>query len=122
MTAARLAAEEARTLSDFSLSVRNADGAVTVAVSGDVDLAAADGLWEDLSPLLTTKTTMLMDCSGVTFMDSAGLRTLLRLSESAGEVGATFRVTAASAEVQRVAQLAGVEYVLAGPDGDPTAA
>ena len=99
LSTVRLDAEEARTVSGFSLSVHAGDGVVTVTVAGDVDLAEADGLWEDLSPLLAPGTTMLVDFSEVAFLDSFGLRILLRLAESADAVGATFRLTAVSAPV-----------------------
>ena len=105
-------------MSDFSLSVRAADGVVAVAVAGDVDLAEADGLWQELSPLLAPASTMLLDCSAVDFLDSSGLRTLVRLADWADVVGARFQLAAVSHPVRRVVELAGVGHVFAGPEED----
>jgi anti-anti-sigma factor len=109
-------------LSDFSLSVSAAGPVVTVVIAGEVDLAEADRVWDELSPLITSGSTMLMDTSGVVFLDSSGLRSLLRLADWAGTVGAQFRLAAVSAPVRRVLELSGVGHVLAGPDEDSSAA
>lgn len=118
---ARIDAEEARALSDFSVRVNAAGAVVTVVLAGELDLAEADGLWEQLSPLITRGCTMLVDCSAITFLDSAGLSTLLRLAHWARSVDARFRLTALSPSARRVLQLAGVGHVFAGPHGDSSA-
>lgn len=109
-------------MSDFSLSVSTAGTVVSVAVAGEVDLAEADRVWEELSPLITPSSTMLVDTSEVVFLDSSGLRSLLRLADWAEAVGAQFRLAAVSAPVQRVLELAGVRHVFAGPDEDSSTA
>lgn len=109
-------------MSDFSVRVSTVGMVVSVAVAGEVDLAAADRVWEELSRLIGPGTSMRVDASGVVFLDSAGLRALLRLADWADAVGARFRLTAVSDPVKRVMELAGVGHVLAGPDEDSSAA
>lgn len=95
----------------LSLNAKTIDGVLTVYAEGDMDLAHADPLWDEVSRLVTSGSTVVLDCSGVTFLDSAGLRTLLRLAEHAGEVGARFQLGTVSAAVRRVLELAKVENV-----------
>lgn len=108
-------------MSDFSLSVTTAGAVVTATLGGEVDLAEADRLWAELSPLLTPGSTMLVDCSAVVFLDSAGLRSLLRLADQAEVRGAQFRLAAVSAAVRRVLEVAGVDRVFTGPEDGASA-
>jgi len=82
--------------------------AVTVTVAGDVDLAAADTLWSVLDEYVHTGAQVVVDCSRVAFLDSMGLRTLIRAQHKAGASGAHLTLAAPSEAVLRVLQLAGV--------------
>jgi len=81
---------------------------VTVAIAGDVDLAAADTLWSVLDEYVRPGDAVAVDCSRVAFLDSMGLRTLIRAQHKAGQVGARLTLAAPSEAVLRVLQLAGV--------------
>ena len=82
--------------------------AVTVTVAGDVDLAAADTLWSVLDEYVHAGAQVVVDCSRVAFLDSMGLRTLIRAQHKAGASGAQLTLAAPSEAVLRVLQLAGV--------------
>jgi anti-anti-sigma factor len=82
--------------------------AVTVTVSGDVDLAAADTLWSVLDEYVHAGADVVVDCSRVAFLDSMGLRTLIRAQHKAAASGARLTLAAPSEAVLRVLQLAGV--------------
>lgn len=82
--------------------------AVTVTVAGDVDLAAADTLWSVLDEYVRPGAQVLVDCSRVAFLDSMGLRTLIRAQHKATSSGARLTLSAPSEAVLRVLQLAGV--------------
>ncbi|MEY9858487.1 anti-anti-sigma factor [Catenulispora sp. GAS73] len=82
--------------------------AVTVTVAGDVDLAAADTLWSVLDEYVHAGAQVVVDCSRVAFLDSMGLRTLIRAQHKAGASGARLTLAAPSEAVLRVLQLAGV--------------
>lgn len=82
--------------------------AVTVTVAGDVDLAAADTLWSVLDEYVHAGANVVVDCSRVAFLDSMGLRTLIRAQHKAGASGARLTLAAPSEAVLRVLQLAGV--------------
>ena len=83
-------------------------GAVTVTVAGDVDLAAADTLWSVLDEYVRPGAHVVVDCSRVAFLDSMGLRTLIRAQHKAGASDARLTLAAPSEAVLRVLQLAGV--------------
>jgi anti-anti-sigma factor len=61
-----------------TLYVRPGDGGTIVAVSGEVDVCTKAQLQQALLPIIRERSTRLMlDLSGVSFMDCAGLRALL---------------------------------------------
>jgi anti-anti-sigma factor len=82
--------------------------AVTVTVAGDVDLAAADTLWSVLDEYVRPGTEVVVDCSKVAFLDSMGLRTLIRAQHKAEAAGSRLTLASPSEAVLRVLQLAGV--------------
>jgi anti-anti-sigma factor len=87
----------------LTLSVRD-DG--VIALEGEVDGATADGLDD---ALVVAGPVIQLDLAGVSFIDSAGLHTLLRAHH---RPGAAVSIVAASANVLRLFELAGVDDVL----------
>lgn len=84
-----------------------------VAVSGDLDLAASATLWDLVEPLLAADGVVVLDGTGLDFLDSSGLRVLLQSHRIATERGADFRLVAPQPAVQRVLELAGASGRLA---------
>jgi len=84
-------------------------GARVVTVRGELDLAAAERLWEQLEPLLIPGALVVFEGTQMTFLDSSGLRVLLQAHKRAESEGATFRVVAPQAAARRVLQLAGAD-------------
>src|SRR5689334_9721738 len=64
---------------EFSCTARQADGRVLLTVSGDVDLAAHARFQEAAEPWTAAPNDVVLDLSGVTFLDSMGLRVLVHL-------------------------------------------
>lgn len=86
-----------------------ADGRTSVlTVYGELDLSTAERLWPDLSRLLTAGAAVVLDGSALEFLDSSGLRVLLRGAKLAESAGTAFLVVAPHPVVQRVFDLAGV--------------
>lgn len=83
-----------------------------VTVRGELDLAAADRLWQTVEPLLLPGVLVVLDGTGMTFLDSSGLRVLLQSHKRAETDGAAFRVIAPQLPVQRVLSLAGADAYL----------
>ena len=62
-------------LPEFSMTVRNVPDTHIVALSGELDAATSPGLADAL--LQTSGSTVVVDLSGLTFMDSSGIGTLV---------------------------------------------
>lgn len=87
-----------------------------VVVSGELDLGTADLLWPHLEGALisTPAEVVVLDAANLDFIDSSGLRVLLKAARLAhsGESSAVFRVVAPNPAVQCVLDLAGVRHAL----------
>jgi anti-sigma B factor antagonist len=80
-----------------------------VTARGELDLAAAERLWETIEPLLLPGVLVVLDGTDMTFLDSSGLRVLIQSHKRAKADGAVFRVIAPQPPVQRVLSLAGAD-------------
>jgi stage II sporulation protein AA (anti-sigma F factor antagonist) len=94
---------------EFSCTARHADGRVVLTVAGDVDLAAHTRFLTEAEPWAAPPNHLIVDCSGVTFLDSMGLRVLVQLRRLVTEDGRDFALRAPSPAVLRVLELAGVD-------------
>jgi anti-anti-sigma factor len=67
----------------YGLAMHVVDGAPPVFhVAGDIDMANADEFSKDLKDALSAHPTLVLDMAGVTFLDAAGLRVILRIGEA----------------------------------------
>lgn len=62
-----------------------------LAVSGELDMAAADEFWELATSSLDPTREVVLDVGELAFVDSAGLRAIVRLSEDACPYGIVLR-------------------------------
>src|SRR5689334_658066 len=100
---------------EFGLSFDSAcdDGVARLVVAGEVDLASASALAERALALLEDGPAQLvLDMSGVTFCDSAGLNALFRVYARAEEKGARLTLRSLNAPVYRVFDATGATTVL----------
>jgi anti-anti-sigma factor len=84
------------------------EGDVTsLKLSGELDLASTPTLERELAAIEPSagRRRVLIDLSGVGFMDSTGLQALLRARERANEHGAELVLRRGSHQVQRVFEL-----------------
>jgi anti-anti-sigma factor len=102
-----------RFMEEFSVTVFGSPASGTrVTLAGELDLAAADEFWTTLEPLLQPRSSLVVDCAELSFLDSAGIRVLLQAAQRAGELGGEWRLTAVQPVVLRVLELAGVTDLL----------
>ena len=79
-------------------------------VEGELDLSDEDGLVADVETLLHDDDgSVLLDLAGVEFIDSSGVRAILRLHL---DHGGRVRLVALSDAVSRVLRIAGLSEVL----------
>jgi anti-anti-sigma factor len=116
--ASELAAVEA-----FSVDVDVAAGRPTVVQPrGDLDMLTAPVLRQRVDDALAEHGSLVIDLSGVTFVDSAGLRALL-LARDAGpvELRDPSTVVRQTFEIARMASVLGEGPPPASPDAEPDA-
>ncbi len=93
----------------LDVQVAYRDGTLTVTMAGEVDLDSAPHLHQALQEAdAPWGTHVIADLSGVTLMDSTGVRALLACYEHAQERGGTLSVTGAQSLVERILHLSGV--------------
>jgi anti-anti-sigma factor len=90
-------------------SVATGNG-VTIHVEGELDIATAPRLTATLAGFDGEVDTVVVDLSGTTFCDGAGLRVF---EETRQRLGERFQVRDASPLVRRVAAIVGMEWVAA---------
>jgi anti-anti-sigma factor len=99
-----------------TISVDDTGSVATVTAAGEVDLTTAPGLAASIATALATPgvATVVVDLSGVGFLDSSGIGELLRGRRSADEMGLAYRITGAAGIARRALEMTGVWTHLAG--------
>ena len=97
-------------LPGLTLSVRSQNGYTIAAVSGDLDIACAPALREQLLGVLGPHAyRMVVDLSGVTFCDASGLAVLIGARRRAWLLGGVLRLAAPAPAVAAVLGLTGLD-------------
>lgn len=82
-----------------------------VTLTGDVDLRHSPALRKALMELMFDRRPVVVDLSGVTYVDSSGIAGLVEAYQMARKNGTTFALAAISDPVRRVLQLARLDRV-----------
>lgn len=89
------------------------DGISVVSPSGRLTMVGAPDLRDMVSSLVQEgRTRLVVDLSGVTFLDSSGLGALVAGLKSARQAGGDLRIAAASEQVLLVLKLTSLDRVL----------
>jgi anti-sigma B factor antagonist len=101
-------------LSDpFQLNVHPLRDVVVVAPQGELDLVTADPLEAQLRDLHESGfARLVVDLRGLSFLDSSGIRLLVKWTREAQRNGHEFAVIRGGAAVERVLELTRVEDLL----------
>jgi anti-sigma B factor antagonist len=100
-------------VSEFEVAIENGPDAIVLSPSGELDMGSAPVLEE---ALLRTEAdpgasgSLVVDLRGLGFIDSSGLRVLLKAQERANRSGRKLTLVRGPIEVQRV-------FTIALPDG-----
>ncbi len=92
----------------FSISSRRLDDGILVALSGDVDLATAQVVDEELRRAEQSESLIVLDLGEVSFMDSTGLRAVILADQRLRERGASLRIARVPVQVSRLFDLVGI--------------
>jgi anti-sigma B factor antagonist len=96
---------------DFAISAEVRDDEVVVDVRGEIDLSTAPLLDQRLSQFADTP-KVVVDLSGVTFLDSSGLGVLVRTSNKVETQGGVIRVVVSHPQVLKVLEITGLAGTL----------
>jgi anti-sigma B factor antagonist len=85
----------------------------TIGLIGELDLATADDVQAELERVeATDASSIVLDLSGLTFMDSTGVRLLVNAEARSRADSKRLTLLRGRAAVQRVLQLTGVDVLL----------
>jgi anti-sigma B factor antagonist len=84
------------------------EGQVGLRLAGELDISSAPELTEALRPMIIQGGEVLLDCAALAFMDSAGFRVLIEVSESLPE-GGRLVLLAPGPQITRTFELLGLE-------------
>jgi anti-sigma B factor antagonist len=104
-------------LARFKVTIEPLDEACLIRASGELDRSTADRLSSALSAAQADGVTTLLDLSAVSFIDSAGLRVLLRAARAVDAHNWACFIVRASGVVRRLVAVSGTTAQL--PLGAP---
>ena len=85
----------------------------TVALTGELDLASAPNIEEEIRRVeATDATSIVIDLSGLTFIDSTGIRLMVTADARSRADSRRLRLLRGPAAVQRVFVISGVDKLL----------
>ena len=106
----------------LELDTHQEEGAVRLALSGELDISNAPRVEEEISRIeADAPTLVVLDLRGLAFMDSTGLRLIVSADARAREQGRRLAVVKGPEAVQRIFRLTRLDERLDMVD-DPTAA
>ena len=88
------------------------NGTVRVSLEGELDVASAPELLDALDELRSKDTWFELDLRKLQFMDSTGLRAVIRVSKQVSDEGRTMRVIRGPELVQRVFEITGADAMV----------
>jgi anti-sigma B factor antagonist len=97
---------------EFDILVQRSAGTAVVRVIGELDIATAPVLADALTRLEAPCDRVVLDLSGLTFIDSTGLRLAITEHRRAVADGFDFAVAGATGPVLDVLQLTGLDVAL----------
>ncbi len=81
-----------------------------ITVAGELDVVSAPALWEAVGPALATGRPrhLEIDVSGITFLDSSGIRALLHCHADADRMACRMTLTGPRPGIRRVLEITGL--------------
>jgi anti-sigma B factor antagonist len=95
----------------MAYEVSTVDGAVVVALTGDVDLQTSPTVRQQLLENLETHVRVVVDLSAVNYIDSSGVASLVEAFQVSRKKGSFFALASVSAAALRVLNLARLDKV-----------
>jgi anti-anti-sigma factor len=90
------------------IDVRHDGGRAILALAGELDMASAGILQRAIDETLVGEPSLVLDLEQLQFIDSTGLRVILKALECCRSRGQEFAITRGSQQVQRLLSITGV--------------
>ena len=91
----------------IDLKLDKAEGSVTITVSGDIDMSSSTKMRDALTPLFhSNNKVIVVDLSGVSYIDSSGIATLVEGLQWGHNSNNKFRLAALTPGVKDVFEIA----------------
>ncbi|MDI1462680.1 STAS domain-containing protein [Catellatospora sp. KI3] len=100
---------------EYGVTHGTEDGLAVVRVQGEIDLMTADALRDELCAAVQAAPVVMVDLSGVGFLDSTGVRSLFDAYKCAADLGHHLYVRDAQQWVAKVLDVTGVGRLLTPP-------
>ena len=98
---------------DFTYDVSTSGPAPLVRLEGEFDMAAAHQVESEFASLISTRPEeVVVDLSGLTFLDTTGLHVLLGLHEASQREGFRLSIVRGGEQIARVFDITGLDSVL----------
>jgi anti-sigma B factor antagonist len=97
----------------MAFAMREVDGVAVVALEGDVDLQSSPAVRQHLLSCFDSHSRVVVDLSGVTYIDSSGVASLVEAFQLSRKKNGTFALVNVSSAVMRVLSLARLDRVFA---------
>ena len=102
----------------FEVRSQEQDGVATLALSGELDMATAPILSEDLASFEgNSVSTIVLDLRDLRFIDSTGLHALVEARSRAVSIGDRLLLSGASPAARRLMELTGTLFLLDDAEG-----
>jgi len=92
----------------LSIDAQPAAGGTLLVLEGEVDPHTTEQLDEAVDAALASAGDLVLELSGVTFIDSAGLRSLIRAQRQVDEAGGSLVLRAPRPSTRRVLEITGL--------------
>ena len=96
----------------FSTKVARDGDAIVIFVKGEIDIATAERLRDAIEPHLGPRQTIVLDLSGVEFMDSSSLHVLAQARGTLSADGGSLFLRNPSVAAHRLVTVSGLEDLL----------
>ncbi|MBF0325453.1 STAS domain-containing protein [Magnetospirillum moscoviense] len=97
----------------MNVNVREQEGAMVVTLEGEIDLQRSPAVRKQLMELMFDSRDVVVDLSGVAYIDSSGIASLVEAYQMARKNNSRFVLAAVSQPAMRVLQLARLDKVFA---------
>jgi anti-anti-sigma factor len=103
-------------MTPFKLDTDMQGGAVTLRLAGELDVASAPMLRDDVVRLISEgRTTMVFECSDLAFVDSTGLGVLIGARARCLAANGSVSLTGVKPALQRLLAVTGIESLFLTP-------